>query len=104
MFIFVFWQVNREMMGVIESLQRQTEQQMEESSEELSAKSDENLVPDEEMEFSKPCDSGEKVLKEINKNDLDPPKKGRKVAGGKIVVESEAMDDAEVESEAMDFD
>ncbi|XP_058732247.1 E3 ubiquitin-protein ligase ORTHRUS 2-like [Vicia villosa] len=98
-------QVNREMMGVIESLQRQTEQQMEESSEELSAKSDENLTPDEEMEeVSNPCDSGEKVLMEIN-NDLDPPKKERKVAGGKVVVNlEEHIDDAVVESESMDFD
>ncbi|XP_024629209.1 E3 ubiquitin-protein ligase ORTHRUS 2 isoform X2 [Medicago truncatula] len=81
-------QVNREMMGVIESLQQQAEQ-MEESSEESSVKSDENLKPDEETEVSKPCDSSEKVLKEINKNDLNPPQKRRKGTGGKAVANTE---------------
>jgi hypothetical protein len=89
------------MMGVIESLQQQAEQ-MEESSEESSAKSDENLKPDEETEVSKPCDSSEKVLKEINKNDLNPPQKRRKGAGGKAAANTEEhIDEANVGSKAM---
>ncbi|GAU17628.1 hypothetical protein TSUD_255030 [Trifolium subterraneum] len=96
-------QVNREMMGVIETLQRQAEQMDEESSEESSAKSDENLKPDEETDVSKPSDSNEKVEEEINKNDLNPlPQKRRKGADGKTVVNTEEpVDEAEVENKAV---
>ncbi|XP_045822619.1 E3 ubiquitin-protein ligase ORTHRUS 2-like [Trifolium pratense] len=101
-------QVNREMMGVIESLA----EQMEESSEESSAKSlesgdksDENLRSDEETEVPKPCDSTEIVLEEINESDLNPlPQKRRKGADGKAVVNAdEHIDGAEVEIKAMTF-
>ncbi|GAU11725.1 hypothetical protein TSUD_74760 [Trifolium subterraneum] len=103
-------QVNREMMGVIESLQRQAEQ-MEENSEESSAKSeesndksDENLKSDEEIEVPKPCGSSEIVLEEINENDLDPPQKRRKGADGKAVVNAgEYIDGAEAESNSVSF-
>lgn len=76
-------------MGVIESLQRQAEQ-MEENSEESSDKNDENLEKThEETEVSKPCDSSEKVLEEINDNELNRPHKRRKGAGGTVVVNKE---------------
>lgn len=67
-------QVNREMMGVIESLQRQAEQ--DENSEESSDKNDENLH--DVAEVSKPSDSGENVLEEIKDSDLNQPHKRRK--------------------------
>ncbi|GAU48818.1 hypothetical protein TSUD_99900 [Trifolium subterraneum] len=98
-------QVNREMMDIIESLQRQAEQ-MEESSEESSAKSedessgksDENLKLDEEKEIPKPCDSSEKVSEETE-NDVDPPQKRRKGTDGKAVVNAEEhTDEAVVET------
>ncbi|KAK2385395.1 Zinc finger (C3HC4-type RING finger) family protein [Trifolium repens] len=103
-------QVNREMMGVIESLQRQAEQ-VEESSEESSAKSegssdksDENLKSDEETDVPNPCDSREIVLEEINENDPDPTQKRRKGADGKAVVKAgEHIDGAEAESKAVAF-
>ncbi|KAJ1383868.1 Zinc finger, RING-type [Sesbania bispinosa] len=91
-------QVNREMMGIIESLQHQVEQ-MEENSEELSDKNDENIknLHDEEAEVSKPCDSSEKVLEEINDNDLNRPLKRRKSSGGTVVVNiEEHTDEAEL--------
>jgi E3 ubiquitin-protein ligase UHRF1 len=103
--MFDFQQVNREMMGVIESLQRQAEE-MEESSEESSAKSeessdksDENLKSDEEKEVPKPCDSSEKVSEETKENDVDPPQKRKKGADGKAVVNvEEHTDEAAVEN------
>lgn len=67
-------QVNREMMGVIESLQRQAEQ--DENSEESSDKNDENLH--DVAEVSKPSDSSETVLEEIKDSDLNQPHKRRK--------------------------
>ncbi|GAU11723.1 hypothetical protein TSUD_74740 [Trifolium subterraneum] len=99
--------VNRELMGIIESLQRQAEQ-MEESSEESSAKSeessdksDENLKSDEETEVPKPCDSSEKVSDETKENDVDPPQKRMKGADGKAVVNAdEHIDGAEAEAES----
>jgi hypothetical protein len=99
------------MMGVIESLQRQAEEMDEDNSEESSAKSseesgaktDENLKPDEETDISKPLDSGEKVVEEIDENDLNPPpQKQRKGANGKTVVNmEEPVDEAEVENKAV---
>ncbi|KAL2972618.1 hypothetical protein AAZX31_14G003700 [Glycine max] len=65
-------QVNREMLAVIESLQRQAE----ENSEELSDKNDENLH--DPTEVSKPSDSTDKVLEEIKDNELNQPHKRRK--------------------------
>jgi hypothetical protein len=109
--IYVLQQVNREMMGVIESLQRQAEEMDEDNSEESSAKSseesgaktDENLKPDEETDISKPLDSGEKVVEEIDENDLNPPPQKRgKGANGKTVVNmEEPVDEAEVENKAV---
>ncbi|CAK8539038.1 unnamed protein product [Lathyrus sativus] len=98
-------QVNREMMGVIESLQRQAEE-MAESAEESSSKSDENLKPEEESDVSKPSDSGEEVLeviKENEKEEEEPPQKKRKGARGKAVanVEEPPVDAAEVASNAV---
>ncbi|XP_045822617.1 E3 ubiquitin-protein ligase ORTHRUS 2-like [Trifolium pratense] len=98
-------QVNREMMGMIESLQRKAEQ-MEESSEESSArseepsdKSDENRKSGEETEVPKPCDSSEKVSEETEENDVDPLEKRRKGADGKAVVNAEEhTDEAVVEN------
>lgn len=89
------------MMGIIESLQLQAEQM--ESSEEPSDKNDENLKQlDEETEVSKPCDSSDKVLEEINDNDLNQPLKRRKGAGGAVVVnEEEHVDQVEIEDKAM---
>ncbi|KAK7299811.1 hypothetical protein RJT34_10639 [Clitoria ternatea] len=82
-------QVNREMMGVIESLQREAEQ-MEENLEESDDKNDENLKNmNEETEVSKPCDSSENVLEEIKDNDLNRPHKRRKGAGGSAAVNME---------------
>ncbi|KAH1062960.1 hypothetical protein GLYMA_02G309100v4 [Glycine max] len=66
-------QVNREMLAVIESLQRQAE---DENSEESSDKNDENLH--DPTEVSKPCDSSDKVLEEIKDNELNQPHKRRK--------------------------
>ncbi|CAJ2633543.1 E3 ubiquitin-protein ligase orthrus 2-like protein [Trifolium pratense] len=95
-------QVNREMMGVIELLQRQAEEMDE--TEESSAKSDENLKPDEETDVSKPSNSNEKVVEEIKENDLNPPpQKRRKGADGKTVenMEEAVVDEAEVESKTV---
>ena len=93
------------MMGVIESLQRQAEQQeeqMEENSGESSAKSEENDKPDEETEVSKSSDSSEKVMEEVNEDDVNPPQKKRKGDNGKAVVNSEEhIDDAGVESQTV---
>ncbi|RDX75256.1 E3 ubiquitin-protein ligase ORTHRUS 2, partial [Mucuna pruriens] len=78
-------QVNREMMGFIETLQHQAEQdensgessdKNDENSEESSDKHDENLH--DATEVSKPSDSSEKVLEEIKDNDLNQPHKRRK--------------------------
>jgi len=74
-------------MDVIESLQREAEQM--ESSEESIAESDENLMLDEEIDVSKPCDSSEIFLEKINENDLNAPQKRRKGNGGKVVVNME---------------
>ena len=71
-FLAFFVQVNREMLAVIESLQRQAE----ENSEELSDKNDENLH--DPTEVSKPSDSTDKVLEEIKDNELNQPHKRRK--------------------------
>lgn len=60
------------MLAVIESLQRQAE----ENSEELSDKNDENLH--DPTEVSKPSDSTDKVLEEIKDNELNQPHKRRK--------------------------
>ncbi|CAJ1971620.1 unnamed protein product [Sphenostylis stenocarpa] len=93
-------QVNREMLAVIESLQRQTE---EANSEELNDNNDENLVDDDDAsdvslddasdvslddasdvslddatEVSKPSDSIDKVLEELKDNDLNQQYKRRK--------------------------
>ncbi|XP_057440850.1 E3 ubiquitin-protein ligase ORTHRUS 2 [Lotus japonicus] len=112
-------QVNREMMGVVESLQSQIAQdensEQVENSEELSDKSDEIVknVPDEvevskpcddstesdenvknvtdEVEVLKSCDSTEKVLEEINDNDLNRPHKRRKGAG--VIDEAPELED-----------
>ncbi|XP_027368630.1 E3 ubiquitin-protein ligase ORTHRUS 2-like [Abrus precatorius] len=79
-------QVNREMMGVIESLQRQAEQ-MDDNSEESSDKNDENLKNvDDGTEVVKNSDSSEKVLEEIKDNDLNQPHTRRKGAGGAVMV------------------
>jgi len=72
-------------MGVIESLQLQAEE-MENNSEESSAKGGENIKLDEKTEVSKPCDSSEEVLKEINEVDLNPPHKRMKSDKGEVVV------------------
>ena len=58
----ILLQVNREMLAVIESLQRQAE--------------DENS--EESSDVSKPCDSSDKVLEEIKDNELNQPHKRRK--------------------------
>ncbi|GAU43076.1 hypothetical protein TSUD_194300 [Trifolium subterraneum] len=75
----------------------------ESSAEEEGAKSDENLKPDEEIDVSKPSDSNEKVVEEINENDLNPsPHKRRKGADGKTAVNmKEPVDEAEVENKAV---
>lgn len=107
------------MMGVVESLQSQIAQEENseqvDNSEELSDKSDENVknVPDEvevskpcddstesdenvknvtdEVEVLKSCDSTEKVLEEINDNDLNRPHKRRKGAG--VIDEAPELED-----------
>ncbi|OIW16451.1 hypothetical protein TanjilG_19167 [Lupinus angustifolius] len=105
-------QVNRQMMGIIESLQCEAEQ-LEENSSESSDKNDENQKNGSEV--SKPGedddddddvdddavddDSSEKVLEEIKDNDLNLPQKRRKVAKGAVVVnEEEHIDEVEQDS------
>ena len=88
-------------MDAIESLQREAEQMK--SSEESIAKSDENLILDEGIEVSKPCDSSEIFQEKINENDMNAPQKRRKGNGGKTVVNMEEhIDEAELESKKVD--
>ncbi|XP_061344128.1 E3 ubiquitin-protein ligase ORTHRUS 2-like [Gastrolobium bilobum] len=89
-------QVNREMMGLIESLQSQ----MEENSEESSCKNDENSKNLQDgTEVLKPSDdSSEKVLEEINDNDLNRPQKRRNTdSGAGMVNKEENIDEVELE-------
>ncbi|KAK7291156.1 hypothetical protein RIF29_06079 [Crotalaria pallida] len=98
-------QVNREMMGLIETLQREAEQMEEEKSSEASEETKSSEASEEtksseaseetkknasdESEVSKPCDSTEKVLEEIVDNDLNRPTKRRKGAKGAVVANKE---------------
>ncbi|KAG2380742.1 uncharacterized protein HKW66_Vig0201140 [Vigna angularis] len=70
--------INREMMTLIESWEKKSEDENPEESNENYENDDNDESMDDAVEVSKPSDSGDKVLEKIKDNDLNQQHKRRK--------------------------